>query len=96
MKVLYKLDKKKKIVAEFTCSLCVCDFICGICVVPICSSSLFWCLWRAMLHDCGISWVSSFIFLKPSAMCIVICNRYTKCPFSCPLLHANLLGNKLL
>ena len=30
----------------------------------VCSPSIpFWCLGKAVLRDCGISWVSSFIFL---------------------------------
>ena len=44
--------------------LCVGGFICGVCLVNICSSSLLllrpWRL-KAVLHNCGISWVSSLI-----------------------------------
>ena len=47
-------------------SLHVCDFICGAFFVIIYSSSLFWRLWKAVIRDCGISWVSSLTFPRNS------------------------------
>ena len=34
--------------------------------VIIRSSSLFWCLGKAVIRDCGISWVSSLTFPRNS------------------------------
>ena len=46
--------------------MCACRFIYGVCLVPICSSSLLLLVSReggAVLRDCSISSVSSLIFL---------------------------------
>ena len=50
------------------CSSCLCvsGFICGVCVdILVPHLFFFWCLENAVLHDCGISWVSFLsIFIK--------------------------------
>ena len=46
-------------------SLCVCGFTCGVLSIFIPRLSFFWCPWKALLRDCGISWLSSLAFIWP-------------------------------
>ena len=43
-------------------SFCICGFVFGVCVVLICSSPILLVPRWAVLHDCGVSWVSSLVF----------------------------------
>ena len=49
-----------KVVPLLQCSLYINGFICGIRLFVLHLFS-FWCIGKAVLWDCGISWVSSFI-----------------------------------
>ena len=54
---------------SFSFFVLLCGFICGVCFVLICSSSLLlWCLEMTVLRACGIFLVSSLIFFKAAIL----------------------------